>query len=93
MTHKQKLRVGIPIRATAEGAGEIVFAEIPGGRFVKALHVGAYHKVGSTYKKLSDWASQNGISLADNAIESYISDPGEVPADKLETNIFVRIAD
>ncbi len=93
LTHKQKLRVGIPVSDKVQGDGEVVFAEIASGRFVKALHIGAYHKLGKTYKKVSDWALQNRVSLENNAFESYISDPGEVPTDKLETLVFVPISD
>lgn len=91
--HKQKLEVGIPVSAKVQGEGEVAYAEVPGGRFVEALHIGAYHKLGKTYKQVAEWAFQNGISLSNKAFESYTSDPGDVPTDKLETHIYVRIND
>ncbi len=91
LTHKQKMRIGFPVASQTIGSDNIESTELAAGRYVKAVHTGPYHKVGETYKLIAEWAAGQNITMADNTIENYITDPGEIPADKLETLILIPL--
>ncbi len=92
LTHKQPMRIGMPVASAAGGTDEIQPSEITAGEYVKTIHVGPYHKVGETYKRIAEWAAKQNIVMADNSIESYFTDPGEVPAEELQTLILIPVA-
>ncbi len=91
MTRKQKMRIGIPVKAGATGDGEIQSVSYPAGRYVRTVHRGPYHKVGAHYKIVAAWAGQQGVTLADTTIENYINDPTEVKPEDIETLILIPL--
>lgn len=93
LTHKQKLRAGFPVSGAIAGASNIESVELAPGRCVRAVHRGPIHKIGATYKLIAQWSGDQPIRLANHTIESYITDPGKISADKLETLILIPTAD
>ncbi len=91
LTHKQAMTIGFPAASMPSGSDDMIASKLSLGRCVKTIHRGPNHKVGETYKKVAQWAIDNQINLADNAFESYITDPGEVPAAELETLVLIPI--
>jgi hypothetical protein len=60
-------------------------------RYVKALHYGPYHKVGSTYQKMFDWSKERNIVLGNESIEFYLNDPSETEKEKIETMVLIPV--
>jgi effector-binding domain-containing protein len=88
---KQKMRFGLPVATPIEGMGDISATEIAAGKYLTTMHRGPYRKVGNTYRKLVDWAEEQGLRLSDNSIESYIDDPTDMPIEHVRTQIYVAI--
>jgi hypothetical protein len=49
------------------------------------MHVGPYDQVGATYRKLGEWAEENGLQPTNPGHEIYISDPRRTAPEKLKT--------
>ncbi|MEM6476014.1 MAG: GyrI-like domain-containing protein [Pseudomonadota bacterium] len=90
---RQKMKAGFHLARPHEVDGRPFGSEIPAGRYATTIHRGAYHKVGETYSRVLDWANEQGLELADNTIESYIDDPGEMPMEEVRTQVFVPLVD
>lgn len=60
-------------------------------RYLKALHYGPYHKVGSTYQRMFDWAKKHGVALDNESIEFYLNDPSETEKEKIETMVLIPL--
>lgn len=85
---------GIPIDRAAEVApssSEVIISATPGGRTVKAVHVGSYADMGSTYQQLKAYAAVHGLELKEPAWEQYISDPGDTLEAELITHIYYPV--
>lgn len=87
LTKKQKMRIGMFSSAPVNSDGEAIATEIAAGRYVTTIHRGAYHKVGDSYRRIYDWARENGVTLSDGSIENYIDDPSEMPMEEVRTRI------
>jgi effector-binding domain-containing protein len=62
------------------------------GRYVKALHVGSYRKVGDTYTRIREYAADQGLGdFKPYSIEFYLNDPKEVAEQELETEVLVPL--
>lgn len=74
-----------------EDLGEQVLAA---GRYAWMTHVGPYEKLGDTWARLmGEWLPQSGHRIGDGvAYEIYRNTPGEVPDEKLETELYVPLA-
>lgn len=55
--------------------GEVSPFELPGGRVVTGIHVGAYESLATSDRQLTEWAAAEGHSLAAHMWESYLTDP------------------
>ena len=58
---------------------------------VKTVHKEPYEDCTSTYEKLYDWLVQNGKKIIAPTREVYLNDPGEVPPEKILTEIYLPI--
>ena len=66
--------------------------EVPGGLVATTVHVGPYGEVGKAYTALQKWMTDNGRRPAGMVRETYLNDPGTVPAEELLTQIDWPIA-
>jgi effector-binding domain-containing protein len=71
--------VGFPVAGAITPTDEVTDFELPGGPAVVGVHVGSYDGLSTTYDELAAWAAAEGITLADQMWESYVSDPEEQP--------------
>ena len=90
---KQKMRIGMFSSAMVSSEGEAIATQIPAGRYVTTIHRGAYHKVGDTYRRIVQWAAENGVELADSSLENYIDDPSEMAMEDVRTQVWIAVAD
>ncbi len=69
------VEAGFPVSAPIETVGDVHPLMLPGGRAVRALHVGPYETMATTYIGLQAWMAEQGFHPADGMWESYLSDP------------------
>jgi effector-binding domain-containing protein len=78
-TDTVEVAVGFPVSAPVAPDGGVTPFELPGGRVVTGIHVGAYDRLEATYRELTAWAAAEGHSLAGHMWESYLTDPRAEP--------------
>lgn len=78
-TDTVEVLVGFPVAAPVTPDGEVTNFELPGGRAATGMHLGSYDDLDQTYEELQGWAATEGIELADQMWESYLSDPETDP--------------
>lgn len=88
---KWNIEMGFEIPESMEGVGRIKPITLPRGQYLQTMHLGPYHKVGDSYKKIYQFSKENGYALGNCSYEYYLNDPRETPKDKLETKVIVPI--
>lgn len=85
----------IPVRgvtpATPRGDTSVTLGKTYGGLVVRVKHVGSYRTLTTTHRKISAYLAAHGIERNGAAWESYVSDPGEVPEERLITYVYYPI--
>lgn len=67
---------GFPTAGQVVGTAEgVVPSELPGGRAVQLVHVGAYDALGEAYERMTDWMQKQGLTPADVMWETYLTEP------------------
>jgi len=82
-----QIEVAVPVREPAAGEGRIVADNLPGGRAAVVMHVGPYDGLKETWEALRAWLEEQGHESRDAPWEEYLSDPTQVPPEKLETRV------
>ncbi len=92
--NRSRFRVSLPVGVedARKATGEIAFDTLPAGRAVHVTHTGSYEKLGETYDALMQWMGDNGHTPNMPCWEVYADDPGEVPEEKLRTEIYMPIS-
>jgi AraC family transcriptional regulator len=75
-----------------EGLGE---QTIPGGQYARTTHMGPYEQLGDTWGRfMGEWLPRSGRRLSENGVtyEIYRNMPGEVPKEKLATELYIPLA-
>ncbi len=90
--HDLDVEVGFPVAKVLPGKGEIQSVEIPGGKFVACLHVGAYHTLGAAYDALQEFVNEKGYTVTGVAYEFYLNSPTTTPEDELQTQVLFPLA-
>lgn len=88
---KWELEIGVPVPEGTAPGPDMQAGVFPAGRFLRALHKGAYHKTGHTYRVLCEYAKGQGHVLKDFSIERYLNDPKQVKACELMTELLVPV--
>ena len=91
MFKKWDIRIGIQATAKLNNENNIKYDFINKRKYVKSIHTGPYHKLGSTYEEMISWSLENNITLDDQAIEMYLNDPETVKKEDLKTEILMAI--
>lgn len=70
----------MPIASQMENISEGMETGIyPGGKVIKARHLGAYDNLATTYYALDDFAKNNGLEIAGVPVEIYLTGPAAEP--------------
>ncbi|MEM7353138.1 MAG: SRPBCC family protein, partial [Acidobacteriota bacterium] len=85
----------IPITALPEGEvpadSAVQIGQTYAGKVLKAVHVGPYSDLESTYEKITAYLTAYGIETADRSWDEWVSDPGQTPEEELVTHIYFPI--
>ncbi len=84
----------IPVSELADVAGEgVQTGYSPAGRAARIIHRGPYEELLASYERLAAYMTAHGLPQGALSWEVYVSDPAELPPERLETHIYVLIAD
>ncbi|MDQ1265527.1 MAG: hypothetical protein QG635_678 [Bacteroidota bacterium] len=72
-------------------SGRIKYRIIPGGKFVKAVHIGPYEESMSVYEAITKYIKNNNLQINGKTWEEYINDPSSVKPEELITNIYFPV--
>ena len=78
-TESVDVEAGFPIARPIAPSGDVVASELPGGKVATVVHVGPYEALPATYDRLTAWARERSLRLADTMWEVYYSDPRQEP--------------
>lgn len=76
----------------ARAQGSVKSDTLPAGDAMRVVHVGGYDEMSKTHQALWGHMETTGITGAMPVWEIYIDDPGDVPQERLRTEIFRAIA-
>jgi effector-binding domain-containing protein len=86
---------GIPVSGSpARGVGpdsSVRMGETFGGRVVRAVHVGSYDGLNTTYDAVQAFIAAHRLERNGRPWDSYVSDPGNTPAAELETEVYYPV--
>lgn len=90
-TKRWHFQVGMPTTTKIEGVNNLIDRQIQNKKYVKTFHYGPYQKVGSTYKKMYDWAKAQNMSFENESIEFYLNDPRDTKKESLKTMVLIPL--
>jgi effector-binding domain-containing protein len=83
------MEAGFPVSRPVESEGRIKAGKLPGGKAVKAVHIGPYETLSETYDAVLSWTKEKGYQVEEYMWETYLTDPDTVPdQSKWMTEIF-----
>ncbi|MEQ9422837.1 MAG: SRPBCC family protein [Cyclobacteriaceae bacterium] len=87
------MEVAIPVAEGTEGNGkDITSGNTYSGKAVKAVHMGDYASMESSYEEITKYMTDNGYGEYDSTMEVYVTDPGEVTdTTQWVTHIYVAL--
>jgi len=85
------VEIGLPFETSMEGNNRIIASPLPGGQWVRCLHVGPYDHLPQARVALEQWLKANGRAAAGPRYECYLNDPQSTAPEKLETEILIPL--
>lgn len=80
--------VGFPVHDAVEVGEGTVLTVLPAGAAVEVIHTGPYDTMTDTYRELTAWFSEQGITPASRMWEEYLVGPETTPdASRWQTKI------
>lgn len=80
VTEKElEIEAGMPLRTPIAGEGKFVASELPGGKTAVTWHLGGYHELQKSHKRLEEWIKAQGLETRAAPWEIYWTDPGLEP--------------
>lgn len=79
-TETVDVTAGFPVEGWDGDGGEVTVGTRAEGRAVVTVHVGPYDTMAETYDALSRWCAGQGVTLASEMWEEYLSDPATDPS-------------
>lgn len=74
-----ELEIGFPVAGAFEERDGVVGSELPGGRVLVTTYVGRYEDMEPAYRAMQAYAAHNGLELAAEMWERYLTDPAQEP--------------
>jgi len=86
-----EIEIGIPIAMYMPDTEEIIMSEIPEGNYVRAVFTGPYNELKQAYGEMTQYMTENSLTVSHGVYESYLNDPGNTMPTKLMTEILFSI--
>ena len=80
-----------PVSGDPCGGEDVEIYELPGGKMVRAVHLGPYDTCESTYLKVFSWIAEKGLCISGSIREIYHNNPHEVKPEEIMTEILVPV--
>lgn len=92
---KMTFRAGFSVSSedAAKADGAVKAATTPAGRVLTFTHVGPYAELRNSYAKMMAYMDANGLKPGAPSWEVYVNDPATTPPEKLETKVYVSLAE
>lgn len=88
-TDRVTVEAGFPVSRSVSATGRAHPLVLPGGKVVRAMHVGPYDTLEESYDALRAWVAEQGVRVAIPMWECYLSDPESEPdPEQWRTQIF-----
>jgi len=85
--HHFDVTVGFPVTEAPASTDALVREQLPGGRAVRAVHVGSYDTLPAAYTELSHWFVEHRLTPHDVMWEEYLVGPGAADETAYQTQI------
>ncbi len=85
------VEMGFPVNSQLQGKGDIVFREIPAGKYASCMYTGPYSQMEQPYNEMFKWIEDNDYQPTGICYEYYYNAPGEVPESELLTRIVMPV--
>jgi effector-binding domain-containing protein len=82
-----EIEIGLTVRKGIKGKNDIVAREIPGGKKVSCVHIGAYGEMKPDHDTIKRWMEENNYKPKGVSYEFYVDDPLEIAEGKLQTKV------
>lgn len=69
------VRVGHQVGPDFVAADPVGTCELPGGRAAQLVHEGSYDNLGSSWQRLVDWTTEQGLIPSGELLEEYLTEP------------------
>lgn len=69
------LEVGFPVGRAVRPDMQVGAGELPGGRVARLVHHGAFDQLGSSWGRLQEWITQQGLTPGGDFWEVYVTEP------------------
>lgn len=91
--HNLRYDACLELSGSVNPKGDVAKKQIAGGRYALFVHEGAYERIGETFKNISDWIVESGVSLRDEpSVQKYLDlDPTGMKEEDLRTELYVPI--
>jgi effector-binding domain-containing protein len=77
----------VPVEPDLDLDGDVDRVDVPAQLVAATVHRGPYDEIAPAYHTVSGWLAEHGHQIAGPPRELYLNDPGEVPAEKLLTEV------
>jgi AraC family transcriptional regulator len=85
----------VVVSPQARVPAELGEQQVRGGRYAHTTHIGPYEQLGDVWGRfMGEWLPRSGERIDSDGVsyEIYRNTPGEVPKEKLETELYVPLA-
>ena len=72
---KMEMVCALPVAANAKLPAKYVVMQTGGGKVVKGIHTGSYHKLGATHEEINKYITFKNLQINGTPWESYVTDP------------------
>lgn len=86
-----EVAAGFPVAAPVS-EGRVEPWTLPGGRVARLVHRGSYDGLGAAWEELMGFVGAQGLTPTGPGWESYVDEPGTVPAEELVTEVMIPVA-
>jgi effector-binding domain-containing protein len=77
--NRMDLEAGVPVRAKIAPHGRVTPSELPGGKVATTWHIGPYHELEKSQRRLGQWIESQSLKPRGGFWEIYWTDPSLEP--------------